>query len=198
MILVILGHPRAGSFNHAIAERVTAVLRSNGHDVVFHDLCAEGFPAALPASELERDAALEAELEHYCEELAEAGGIVIIHPNWWGQPPAVLKGWVDRVFRPGVAYEFAADDTGAGVPAGLLPAECAVVLNTSDTPADREHEVFGDPLDALWRRCILGYCGIPDIRRRTYGVVVNSSEEQREAWLRDAGDTVNRAFPPAC
>ncbi len=197
-VLVILGHPRAGSLNHAIAERAVAVLRANGHEVIFHDLCAEGFAPALAPSELERDAVLEAEIERHCRELAEADGIVIIHPNWWGQPPAVLKGWVDRVFRPGVAYAFAPDDSGEGVPAGLLKAGCAVVFNTSDTPAEREREAFGDPLDALWRRCILGYCGVPDIRMRTYRVVVSSSQEEREAWLRDAGDTVGRAFPPSC
>jgi len=43
---------------------------------------------------------------------SEASGIVIVHPNWWGQPPAILKGWVDRVLRPGVAYEFTEGDQG--------------------------------------------------------------------------------------
>ena len=50
----------------------------------------------------------------HCEELARADGIIIVHPNWWGAPPAVLKGWVDRVFRPEVAYRFLEGDTGEG------------------------------------------------------------------------------------
>jgi len=194
-ILVILGHPRRGSFNHAIAERVMEVLRGSGHEVIFHDLYDEGFPALLPGKELERDAALSPDIERHCRELAAAEGIVIVHPNWWGQPPAILKGWVDRVFRPGVAYEFAADDAGAGVPVGLLKAGYALIFNTSDTPPEREREAFGDPLESLWSGCILGYCGVPEIHRRTYAVVVASTEKEREDWLRDVGEIVARAFP---
>ena len=62
-----------------------------------------------------------------------AEGIIIIHPNWWGMPPAILKGWVDRVMRPGVAYEFLEGDSGEGVPRGLLRARRAIVFNTSNT-----------------------------------------------------------------
>jgi len=53
-----------------------------------------------------KDAALPDAIKQHCEEIALVDGIVIVHPNWWGQPPAILKGWVDRVIRPGVAYEF--------------------------------------------------------------------------------------------
>ncbi len=194
-ILVVLGHPGPGSFNHAIAERAVQALRANGHEIFFHDLYAEGFAALMPAEELGRDADLSPEIARHCRELADAEGIVIVHPNWWGQPPAILKGWVDRVFRPGIAYAFAEDDSGAGVPAGLLKARRAVVLNTSDTAKEREREVFGDPLESLWSRCILGYCGVTEIRRKNYGVVVNSLPEEREAWLRDTEETVDRAFP---
>ena len=54
------------------------------------------------------------------------------------QPPAILKGWIDRVMRPGVAYEFLEGDSGEGVPNGLLKAKTALVFNTSNTPEDRE------------------------------------------------------------
>jgi len=62
-----------------------------------------------------------------------------------GQPPAVLKGWVDRVFRAGVAYKFLEGDKGDGVPVGLLKIRTAIVFNTSNTPPVREKKVFGDP-----------------------------------------------------
>lgn len=55
-----------------------------------------------------------------------------------GQPPAILKGWVDRVIRAGVAYEFAEGDSGEGVPIGLLKAKSALVFNTSNTLEERE------------------------------------------------------------
>ena len=128
-ISIILAHPDPGSFNHAIARAAVDRLRGNGHKVRFHDLYAEGFDPLLPASEVPAGAALPPEIEAHCEEIVAADGIVIVHPNWWGQPPAVLKGWVDRVIRPGVAYNFLDGDTGEGIPVGLLRVRAAVVFN---------------------------------------------------------------------
>ena len=76
---------------------------------------------------------MPAEVQRHCDEISRADGIIIVHPNWWGQPPAILKGWVDRLLRPGVAYEFLEGDKGEGIPRGLLRANCAVVFNTSNT-----------------------------------------------------------------
>jgi len=125
-------------------------LLNDGHHVASHDLYAEGFDPRLPLQENSEGGAIPAVIRRHCEELRSADGIVIVHPNWWGQPPAILKGWIDRVFRPGVAYRFAEGDGGEGIPIGLLKAKAAVVLNTSNTPDEREQRVFGDPLDALW------------------------------------------------
>ena len=124
-----------------------------------------------------------------------AEGIVVVHPNWWGQPPAVLKGWVDRVFRPGVAYRFEEGDGGEGIPIGLLKARAAIVFNTANTPDAREQSVFGDPLESLWKRCIFDLCGITTVHRRTFGVIVTSTAQQRQVWLHDVGELVSsRAF----
>jgi NAD(P)H dehydrogenase (quinone) len=60
------------------------------------------------------------------------------------------------------------------------------VLNTGNTPAEREQAHFGDPLDRIWRRCILEYCGVPEVRRRLFGVIATSTAEQRSGWLEDA------------
>jgi len=194
-ILVLLGHPRPGSFNHALAEASIAALRGAGHGVLFHDLCREGFDPALPAKEMLEQGPVPEIVARHCQELAAADGIVVVHPNWWGQPPAVLKGWVDRVFRPGVAYRFEGEDGGEGVPVGLLRARRALVLNTSNTAAPREQETFGDPLDRIWKHCIFGLCGVTEVHRRTFGVVVTSTPEQREAWLQEARELAQRCFP---
>ncbi len=194
-ILVVLAHPDPGSFNHAIAGTVAGALAALGHEVVAHDLYEEGFDPLLPAGEIPRDAALPPAVQRHCQDLAAADGIVVVHPNWWGQPPAVLKGWIDRVVRPGVAYAFREGDAGGGVPVGLLRARTAVVFNTSNTPEERERMAFGDPLDAIWRRCVFGLCGIDDVLRRTFGVVVTSTAEQRAAWLREVEEIVRAAFP---
>jgi len=193
-ISVILGHPRRGSFNHAIAETVVQTLKTNGHEVAFHDLYQEAFDPVLPDVELPKGAVVPALIMRHCDEIAAADGIVIVHPNWWGQPPAIVKGWIDRVIRPGVAYEFKEGDSGEGIPVGLLRAKSALIFNTSNTEAQREQEVFGDPLERIWKDCIFGLCGVKQVNRRTFGVMVMSTEQQREAWLDEVRETVGRCF----
>ena len=142
-ISVILAHPDTKSFNLAIAQTVGAAIEVNGHRVFFHDLYQEKFDPLLHTEEISKDTNLPAKIKQHCEEIAAVDGIVIVHPNWWGQPPAVLKGWVDRVIRPGIAYEFREGDSGEGVPKGLLKAKAALVFNTSNTETQREKNVFG-------------------------------------------------------
>ena len=103
----------------------------------------------LLTDEIAKDGDVSSIIELYCSELSAADGIVIIHPNWWGQPPAILKGWIDRVIRQGVAYEFEDDNDGEGVPIGLLRAETAIVFNTSNTAKKRELNVFKDQLETI-------------------------------------------------
>ena len=194
-VLVILAHPRSNSFNHAIGEAAVHVLEAEGHQVTFHDLYAEGFDPILGWKEIPKGSQIDGTIAMHCRDLVEAEGIIVVHPNWWGMPPAMLKGWVDRVIRPGVAYEFLEGDSGDGVPSGLLQARIALVFNTSNTPLQRELEAFGDPLQTLWKNCIFGLCGIGDFRRKSYGVVVTSTEEQRKAWLDDVRETVRQCFP---
>jgi len=195
-ILVILGHPEPGSFNHAIAEAAVKVLESSGHEVLFHDLQAEGFDPVLPGEEIVREGLTDQVVRAHCDHISAADGIIIVHPNWWGMPPAILKGWVDRVLRPGVAYDFEEGDSGEGVPVGLLKAQAVVVFNTSNTPEKRELSVFGDPLENLWKTCIFDLCGVSNFHRRNFGVIVTSTPEQRQQWLTEVEEIVEKAFPP--
>jgi len=191
-VLTILAHPNTESFNHALAAEAISKLQENGHNVLFHDLYTEKFDPMLPASELPVEAEISAEVEAYCEELASADGIIIVHPNWWGQPPAILKGWVDRVFRPGVAYQ---PIEGEALALGLLKTKSVIVLNTSDTPKDREMEQFGDPLDTLWKRCIFDFCGVTNVYRENFSVIAISTPEQRAQWLARVQKIVDLHFP---
>jgi len=193
---MIVAHPNKASFNHAIALACSKTLIGNGHEVIVHDLYEENFNPILPFGEFSRDASLPREIQQHCDEISLADGIVIVHPNWWGQPPAILKGWVDRVIRPGVAYEFQEGDSGEGVPRGLLKADCVIIFNTSNTETSRERTIFGDPLEAIWRSCIFGLCGVPILYRRMFNVVVTSTEEDRRGWLAEAEATTERFFPP--
>ena len=193
-ISLILAHPEAGSFNHAIAEVARSTLVSNGHDISFHDLYLERFDPILPYEEIPKGAAVDPIIQKHCDEIASADGIIIIHPNWWGMPPAILKGWIDRVIRPGVAYEFLEGDSGEGVPQGLLKASKTVVFNTSNTFPERERQVFGDPLETLWKNCIFGLCGVKEFYRTTYSVIITSTSTQRKAWLEDVKEAVTTIF----
>lgn len=193
-ISVILAHPNRESFNHAIANAVVDQLKHDGHEIFYHDLYAEKFDPILPKEEFFKDAPLPPEIEAHCREISEAEGIIIIHPNWWGQPPAILKGWVDRVLRPGIAYEFIGEDQGEGVPNGLLRADRALVFNTSNTETVRENEVFGDPLETIWKNCIFDLCGIKKFYRRTFNIIITSTADQRKEWLQEVRQIVTKYF----
>ncbi|MDD2709591.1 MAG: NAD(P)H-dependent oxidoreductase [Verrucomicrobiae bacterium] len=188
-ISVILAHPKSGSFNHALAARIVKTLQQPGHEVFFHDLYAEQFAPVLPEQELAKGSSLPPEIKRYCDEILASDGIVIIHPNWWGQPPAILKGWVDRVLKQGIVYEFR-----QGVGVGMLKAR-AIVINTSNTPEKDELEMYGDPLETLWKRCIFGLCGVKHVVRRNLTSVIMSSGEQRKAWLDEVEKLARSEFP---
>jgi NAD(P)H dehydrogenase (quinone) len=194
-ISVILAHPNKDSLNHAIAQAAVARIERNGHRALFHDLYKERFDPLLFSEEIPKEAPLPAAIARHCAEIAAADGIVVVHPNWWGQPPAILKGWVDRVIRPGTAYAFVEGDSGEGVPAGLLKARTAVVFNTSNTEMERERSVFGDPLETIWKNCIFGLCGVAGFYRRMFAVVVTSTEIERKGWLAEVGESIDRLFP---
>jgi len=194
-ILVVVGHPNKDSFNLAIAERVITSLKNNRHDIFFHDLYEEKFSPVLPYAEFPQNAILTPEIALHCSEIRQADGIIIIHPEWWGQPPAILKGWIDRVIRPGIAYNFIEGDKGDGIPVGLLKARVALVFNTSNTPKEREQKIFGDPLETLWKNCVFGLCGVKKFYRRNFEVVITSSLAQRIGWLKEVDAIIEQYFP---
>jgi putative NADPH-quinone reductase len=193
-VSVILAHPDPSSFNHAIANTTVETLRKNGHEVFFHDLYKENFDPLLPACEIPKDVTLPSEIEQHCKETSEVDGFVIIHPNWWGTPPAILTGWVDRIMRPGVAYEFLETDTGEGIPIGLLKAQKAIVFNTSNTETEREKMTFLDPLETIWKNCIFDLCGVHEFHRKMFNIIVTSTKDQRENWLTEVRETVSANF----
>ncbi|WP_433662110.1 NAD(P)H-dependent oxidoreductase [Nocardia sp. CA-128927] len=185
-IAVYLAHPGADSFNKALFDAVIDELRSRAVEVVPHDLYAEGFDPMLAATETETvDTPQPGDdlVRHHQAELTELDALIFVHPNWWGMPPAIMAGWVQRVLTPAAAYKLA---DAAGEPIGLLRARRALVLNTSDTTEDRERDVFGDPLHQIWSACVLPYIGVDDLRRKVFRTVTDSTAEMRASWLREA------------
>ena len=188
-VLIILGHPNTGSFNHALAEACKAQILNNGHSVVFHDLYQEQFNPFLNTLEQSKV------IEQHCSELVNCDGIIIIHPNWWGQPPAIVKGWLEQVFLPDVAYTFINDGNGGIVPKGLLKAQVALVLNTSNTSQVLEEEIYKDPLETIWKNRVFNFCGISNFTRKNFKVIKDSDLGQRNAWLSEVKQLVDSNFP---
>lgn len=194
-VSLILGHPTLGSFNHAICDTAIAALREHGHTCSFHDLYREGFDPVMPSAELPKDAALPPEIERHCREIAEADGLIVVHPNWWSAPPAMLRGWVDRVLRPGRAYNFVPDGQGGAQAVGLLKATTGLVFTTANTPHDKEVQLFGDPLETHWLKVVFGLCGVTRTQRWDFSPIITSTADQRRVWLREAEAAVARYFP---
>ncbi|MDC7120442.1 NAD(P)H-dependent oxidoreductase [Cellulomonas fimi] len=192
VVVLVVAHPRPDSLNHALARRLGDAVARAGGRLVAHDLHAEGFDPVLRAEEsyvVGRDLHLggpsgDPLLDRHRADLAVADALVVVHPVWWGMPPAILAGWLDRVLVPGVAYRL--PDAG-GLPERLLAIRRLVVVNTTDTPAEREATVFGDPLAAIWERCVGTYLGSatsPTLVERTVLASVNEVDDaQRARWL---------------
>ncbi|MEM7111920.1 MAG: NAD(P)H-dependent oxidoreductase [Chloroflexota bacterium] len=198
-ILSILAHPRSDSFCQAVFDTANATLADNGHSLVIHNLYKESFDPILKAEESYTIGLTVEEAFHQSDDplilahrrdIAQAEGLLMVHPNWWGKPPAILAGWLDRILVPGVAYRLA---SAQSLPEGLLVLERALIFNTSDTPAERE-AVLGDPLNLIWRNCVLPFCGSPTIERHMFGPMASSTDDARRNWLNQVEDAVTRTF----
>jgi len=180
---VILAHPYEKSFNHAIYKTVIETLKVNKIGIYCHDLYHEGFNPVLTRSELGKEKSQDYNVNKYAEELIDSDFLIFIHPNWWGQPPAILKGYIDRVIRPPYAYDFPEGDSGGGLPTKVLKAKLGIVFNTSNTEEQRENNYFGDPLQNMWEKCICGFLGIEKAHRRMFRTIADSTLEERKEWL---------------
>ncbi|MDE6383233.1 MAG: NAD(P)H-dependent oxidoreductase [Paramuribaculum sp.] len=133
MITVIYCHPYPGSFNHSILQSVTDLLSARGDEYDVIDLYAEGFNPVLDRSGLALFSKGESDDEmvgRYQLALTRANSVIFIFPIWWGMMPAMLKGFIDKVFLKGTIY----DDTPEG---GMLPClsiDKTTVVTTSQAP----------------------------------------------------------------
>lgn len=187
-VLVVVAHPRTDSLTVALAQAALAAAGEAGASAVLHDLYRDGFDPRLGAGEV-RSADFADELcAAYARDLLAADMLVFVHPVWFFQPPAVMKGWVDRVVREDVAFTL--DERGAVT--GLLEARAALVLTTGNSSPEVELEVFGDPVTRFWRDVVLRPAGVGRVERRTFTAVRDSDPHQRAGWLADAAESVRR------
>lgn len=106
--LIIYCHPRPESFNAAVRDKIMDVLTSAGAETRLTDLYAEGFSPLLTATELETYDNVEINqrpVDRYVRDVQWCDTLIFVYPTWWYGLPAMLKGWLDRVLLPGVAFQ---------------------------------------------------------------------------------------------
>jgi NAD(P)H dehydrogenase (quinone) len=184
-IMVVLAHPNPSSFSAALMRALVSGLEEAGHEADLADLCAEGFDPVMGAKELETlgDGDPSDDVRSYQERLLAAHGLAFVFPVWWFGPPAILKGFVDRVFQENFAFRFGA----GGMPEGLLPARKALVLNTAGTGAVLYKTFgFGKPMAKTFDEWTLKICGIKEIRHVIFHEVVTCAGTIRQGYLHEA------------
>ena len=105
--LIVYAHPRSGSFNEAIRDIILQNLQGYGVETRLRDLYAEAFNPVMDKFQLENyddHSQNKAGLEEYVEDLVWCDMLIFVYPTWWYGLPAILKGWIDRVFLPGIAF----------------------------------------------------------------------------------------------
>lgn len=199
-ILIVVAHPDPASFNHALARGTAAALRQAGHRVTVSDLAAEGFRADVGAHDVteradagrfhvQAEQANAARHGTYAEDIrreqarvAEADNVILQFPVWWGGPPALMKGWIDRVLSYGFAYV-----DGRRFETGLFRGRRAMISVTTGGTPERfsENGVYGpiDPLLMPVRKLALEYMGFEVAPLQVAYGVPRTSPEARAAHL---------------
>jgi NAD(P)H dehydrogenase (quinone) len=184
--LLILSHPDTTSFNHAIADRIAATLSDEGHHVYLHDLYVEHFQPVLENEEIRRRFSFDDLFSRYVRELREAAGIIFVYPDWWGMPPAIMKGWIDRILRPGVAFDHDGPEFMPKEKRPLLSGKKALVVSTTD----ETNPLSQDAMYAVWRERIFAYVGIDTMTFKTFYGVRTSTARCRRTWLQETEELI--------
>jgi putative NADPH-quinone reductase len=184
-ITIVQGHPdpQGGHFCHALAESYAAGAIRGQHEVRRVEVAQLDFPLLESQTEYESGKTPEALLEAQ-KDLLWADHYVIIYPLWLGTMPAKLKGFLEQIFRPGVAYEVSGPD---GKWTKLLKGKSARIVVTMGMPAPFYRWYFGAHGLKNLERNILGFIGIKPIKATLIGMVEALSDAKRKAWLEKLG-----------
>ncbi|WP_342047285.1 NAD(P)H-dependent oxidoreductase [Bacillus sp. OTU530] len=190
--LIIYAHANPESLNHSILETTVSTLEKNGHEVVVRDLYALDFqpvlkPAdtnAMKAGETPKDIKTEQEF------ITQADVITFIYPIWWTGLPAILKGYVDRVFSYGFAYAYGEE----GI-VKMLTGKKGFIINTHGTPKEYYDEIgMTEGLKITSDIGIFGFVGIEPVGHLLFGGVGSLNEEAYKGMLKEVEHTVDSLF----
>lgn len=190
-VLVVMGHPRGDSLVAALADAYCERARARGVEVRRLDLRTLSFDLQVTTADFAAQT-VEDDVQHARDDLRWAQHLVIVYPLWWGAMPALLKGFLDRVLAPGLAFTVREDGRGYR---GLLHGRTAHLLVTMDTPPTIYRWLLRSPGTTALRRDVLGFCGIAPCGITLFGPVRPASLLTRRRWLRTAaaaGDALPR------
>lgn len=171
-ILIIFSHPRKNSFNSFILSRILHILQEYNLDFVVRDLYEIGFDPVLKFEENLHDIMIE---QNY---IRDSNLLIFIYPVWWGSMPAILKGYIDRVFSYGFAYTV--DSEGKSIP--LLSGKKSIIVSTlgGEEKTYKDHSLE-EAIKKINKHIIFEFCGIELIEQFfIYGVKENNRKELEE------------------
>jgi len=178
-IVIINGHPDRESFSHALQQAYkTGALSSNNmvEEITLSDM--EFSPILQYGYRKRTD--LEPDLLTAWNKILQADHLVLIFPTWWGSMPALMKGFFDRMFLPGFAFEY---QEKSPFPKKLLKGKTSEIIITMDTPVWYYKWILGNTGVKLLKNSILSFCGIKNVRTTYLAVMKTSDDRQRKTWL---------------
>ena len=178
-ILIINGHPNKDSFNFALAAAYKKGAVSSGAEIKEIVIADLKFNPNLNHGYQKRTE-LEPDLLDSWDKIKWADHLVWIHPVWWGGLPAITKGFIDRVFLPGFAFQYRENSVWWDK---LLSGKTAQIITTLDQPGWYYRLMFGKPSVNQLKKSTLGFCGVKPVKVTYLGPVKSSNEGLRKKWL---------------
>ena len=182
-ILVINGHPDPQSYNHVLAETYLKGAEKTDANVSYIALCDLKYNPNLQHGYRARTE-LEPDLLNALELIKNADHIVWVFPMWWYGYPAIMKGFIDRVFLPNITYEFV---KGKPFPKKLLKGKTARIIITADTPRWYDYLFMKSPALNQFKKGTLHFCGIKPVKVTYIAPMKDSSLKFREKWIDKVG-----------
>ena len=184
-ILLVLAHPNAESLNGATAKSIEVALAKEGHKVRFKNLYESGFDPILGFKDFSawQEGKVPDDVAKEQEDITWADGLAFVYPIWWHERPAILKGWIDRTFTKGYAWDF--DENGR---VGKLKDKKAFVAATYGSPVAiyEDLNVDMENLFSSVEKGTLGFCGITDTKFVDEFAVLMQDRDANEAYLERA------------
>jgi NAD(P)H dehydrogenase (quinone) len=178
-ILIINGHPNKEAFNYGIATAYKKGAENSGAEVKEIIIADLKFNPNLQFGYQKRTE-LEPDLTEAWGKIKWAEHLVWVHPVWWGGLPAILKGFIDRLFLPGFAFQYKENSVWWDK---LLKGKTAHVITTIDQPSWYYWLVYGRPSVNQLKKATLEFCGVKPVKVTYFGVVKTATNELREKWL---------------